>query len=141
MATTRKQLAENSGEQRRGRPFRKGQSGNPGGRPKVAAEIRDLAQQHGPDAVKKLVALMKSAAREDVQVRAAEALLDRGYGRPGQALELTGKDGGPLTCTEKREWHLELLTKDEIVIFRRLVQKATRRVPTAPQGGEDCGHA
>jgi len=28
-------------------PFVKGQSGNPGGRPKVLAHMRDLAQQHG----------------------------------------------------------------------------------------------
>ena len=30
------------------------------------------------------------------QLTAAEALLDRGYGRPAQAIELAGKDGGPI---------------------------------------------
>jgi hypothetical protein len=30
------------------------------------------------------------------RVAAAEALLDRGYGRPPQAVEIAGKDGGPI---------------------------------------------
>ena len=30
------------------------------------------------------------------RVSAACALLDRGYGRPSQAMELTGKDSGPV---------------------------------------------
>jgi hypothetical protein len=29
----------------RGRPFKKGESGNPGGRPKVTAELRELARE------------------------------------------------------------------------------------------------
>jgi len=38
----------------RGRPFVKGKSGNPGGRPHVIAELRDLARRHAPDAIKEL---------------------------------------------------------------------------------------
>ena len=34
----------------RGRPFKKGESGNAGGRPKVIAELRALARAHAPDA-------------------------------------------------------------------------------------------
>ena len=36
----------------RGRPFQKGQSGNPGGRPKVAAEVKELARVHTAEAKK-----------------------------------------------------------------------------------------
>lgn len=64
-----------------------GQSGNPGGRPKIAAEVRDLAREHGGKAIERLVALMHSK-NESVAVRAVEAILDRGYGRPRQAMEL-----------------------------------------------------
>jgi hypothetical protein len=38
----------------RGRPFVKGKSGNPGGRPHVIAELRDLGRRHAPDAIKEL---------------------------------------------------------------------------------------
>jgi hypothetical protein len=31
-----------------------------------------------------------------VQLAAANALLDRGYGRPAQAVEMSGKDSGPI---------------------------------------------
>ncbi|MDR3087790.1 MAG: hypothetical protein LBU45_07560 [Azoarcus sp.] len=37
-----------------------------------------------------------SGRSELARVSAANALLDRAYGRPQQALELTGKDGGPV---------------------------------------------
>lgn len=53
----------------------------------MAAEVRDLARQYGQVAIQRLVALMHSD-KEGVAVRAAEALLDRGYGRPVQGLEL-----------------------------------------------------
>lgn len=91
-------MAENTQQQPRrrgaGRPFTKGQSGNPGGRPKVAAEVKELAQQHGREAVETLVRLMREAEKDEVRVRAAESLLDRGYGRPTQAV--TGEGGGPV---------------------------------------------
>ena len=64
-----------------------GQSGNPGGRPKVAAEVRDLAREYAGKAIKRLVGLMDSK-NQPVALRAAEAVLDRGYGRPLQAMKL-----------------------------------------------------
>lgn len=84
-------MAENTQQQPRrrgaGRPFQKGQSGNPGGRPKEAAEVKALAREHGAEAVAKLLQLMRSAEREETQRAAAIDLLDRGYGRPTQAIE------------------------------------------------------
>lgn len=76
----------------RGR-WRKGQSGNREGRPRVVREVRDLARKHGAKAIKRLVELM-DGDNPRVAVAAAVALLDRGYGKPPQAI--TGKDGGPL---------------------------------------------
>ena len=34
-----------------GKPFKKGQSGNPGGRPKVIAELKELAKEHTVEAI------------------------------------------------------------------------------------------
>ncbi len=75
-------------------PFAKGKSGNPGGRPKEVAEVRELAKKHGPAAIKRLVKLMASD-NERTAVSACEALLNRGYGRPPQSVTLAGDEDGP----------------------------------------------
>ena len=75
-------------------PFKKGQSGNPGGRPKEVAEVRELAKNYGSVAIERLVALMASE-NERTAVAACEAILNRGYGRPAQSLTVTGEEDGP----------------------------------------------
>lgn len=72
--------------------FQKGQSGNPGGRPKEDAEVKALARVSGPEAVQKLVELMRGDDRRTA-LAAAQALLDRGYGKPGQSIEHSGVVG------------------------------------------------
>jgi hypothetical protein len=68
-----------------GKPFQKGQSGNPGGRPKVVAEVRELARKHTSKAVETLVSIMTNTKAEPAaRVSAANSLLDRGYGKPPQ---------------------------------------------------------
>lgn len=65
--------------------WEKGKSGNPGGRPREHAEIKALAQVHGKDAIAVLVALLKSKD-ERSRLAAAQAILDRGYGKPSQPI-------------------------------------------------------
>ncbi len=74
--------------------FKKGQSGNPGGRPREVAEVRELAKEHGPAAIERLVELMASD-NERTAVAACEAILNRGYGRPAQSVTLAGEEDGP----------------------------------------------
>jgi hypothetical protein len=74
--------------------FRPGFSGNPNGRPKIAAEVAELAQQHGPEAIQKAVQIMRHAKDPRVVLAAVELILNRGFGRPLQAL--AGPDGQPL---------------------------------------------
>jgi len=78
-------------------PWQKGQSGNPGGRPKVVGEIRDLARQHTATAIDTLVQVCKSGESESARVAAAQVLLDRGWGRPLQMTELSAIGSGEIT--------------------------------------------
>jgi len=68
--------------------WRKGQSGNPGGRPKVIGDLQEQARQWAPEA---LEALREIAASRDAppsaRVSAAVALLDRGYGKLAQSID------------------------------------------------------
>jgi hypothetical protein len=66
--------------------FLPGVSGNPTGRPRVVAEIRELARTHAPAALAKVVALIDHADAR-VAFAAAKEILDRVYGRPVQAVE------------------------------------------------------
>lgn len=74
--------------------FAKGKSGNPGGRPAIAAEVRALAQKHSIEAINTLVELMRTSEDEKTRMAAADSLLDRGIGKPTQAVEMSGPDGG-----------------------------------------------
>ena len=68
--------------------FQKGQSGNPGGRPKESQELKLLAQSKTEEAVKTLASIMSSKkSPAAARVSAACALLDRGYGKPTQMIE------------------------------------------------------
>ena len=72
-----------------GKPFVKGRSGNPGGRPAIIAEVRDLARAHTSDAIAALVEIVKGGKAEAARVSAAEALLNRGWGKPPQDINTT----------------------------------------------------
>ncbi len=83
----------------RGKHFRKGQSGNPGGRPKVIAELRTLAREYAPEAMKELAQFAVKARSEAVRVAAIRELFDRAYGKPTLPLEAS-LDCAPLSREE-----------------------------------------
>jgi hypothetical protein len=70
-----------------------GESGNPRGPRKELGPVRDLARRYTLPAIRRLAQLSRSK-NERVAAFACVALLDRGWGKPAQAL--TGPDGGPL---------------------------------------------
>lgn len=57
------------------------------------ATISELAKQHGPDALQALVDIATMGQSESARVSAANALLDRGYGKPTQTVDNTSSDG------------------------------------------------
>jgi hypothetical protein len=133
-------MAENSKEtatKKRGRGpgkvFKPGQSGNPGGRPKLLKELKDKIQLRGDELVEKLFSIAVDppkvrktgrkvfidgpSARE--RVMAIEKLLAYAYGRPVLAVEVSGPGGGPvqtrdidkLTSAERAKRLVELMVK------------------------------
>ena len=62
--------------------FQKGHSGNAGGRPKDEHRVAELARSYTTEAVDTLVELMRTGKDERVRGTAAQALLDRGWGKP-----------------------------------------------------------
>jgi hypothetical protein len=72
----------------RGGPWPKGYSPNPSGRPKAALDVQALAREHTAAAIETLVQALKDPR---LKVQAAEALLNRGWGKPIQPV--SGEDG------------------------------------------------
>jgi hypothetical protein len=99
-------VANRTGKGGEGHRFVKGQSGNPAGRPKAppllpqyapdltAADRRPIpnlvveARKYSALAVDTLVELTKDNYAASTRYSAATALLDRGYGRPAQSVDL-----------------------------------------------------
>ena len=76
--------------------FQKGQSGNPGGRPKELLEVIRLARQETEASLRTLAQIRDSEeAPAPARVQASTALLDRGWGKPAQPVDGDGQ-GGPV---------------------------------------------
>ena len=61
--------------------FKRGFSGNPGGRPKDEYKVAELARSYTVEAVETLVDLMRHSRDDRVRATASQALLDRGWGK------------------------------------------------------------
>lgn len=71
--------------------FQPGQSGNPSGRPKESPELKAAARQWTEQAIQVLADALSDEKTQN-RIMAANALLDRGYGKPGQSVDLGNKD-------------------------------------------------
>lgn len=95
---TAKNTSKSTKKMPRGRPFKKGQSGNPGGRPAAIAEVRDLAREQTEKSLKALVSIRDDKkAPPAARVSAANSLLDRGWGKATQII--AGDEESPFKLT------------------------------------------
>lgn len=79
---------------------RKGAGRKPGAVAPAKRALAEMAMEYAPDALKTLAYICVSGEAESARVSAANAILDRAYGRPPQSLEHTGLNGGPIQHQE-----------------------------------------
>ena len=69
---------------------------------KAAADIRSLARSHTATAVRTLAGIMReSRAPAAARISAAIALLDRGWGKPQQEVEMNLRQKSPREMTDE----------------------------------------
>lgn len=94
------QNSKETAKKSRGRPFQKGQSGNPGGRPAVPEHVREACRALTDKAVETLRKVMDdNGAPAAARVSAANSVLDRAWGRPESDVRVGGLPGAPPICT------------------------------------------
>jgi hypothetical protein len=82
--------------------WQKGQSGNPGGRPKMPDDVKEALEGGSLRAAQRLVQLVDSPD-ERIALMASETVLSRLYGKPTQQVD------AQVTTTNVQQAHLQVL--------------------------------
>jgi hypothetical protein len=93
-------------------------SPNPSGRPKSYPEIVALARENSPAAIRKLVDIMTTTADEKAAISAANAVLDRAFGKPAQSVAVSDRDSLPEELRSMPDSALAELTLEAVQVLR-----------------------
>ena len=80
------------------KPWKPGQSGNPGGRPKgrlIDEALEELLLENDSELALAIAKKLLSRAKSG-EVKAIQLVVERVQGKPKRQIELSGPDGGPL---------------------------------------------
>lgn len=107
--------------------FKPGTVANPGGRPKMAKTVRALAREYTEDSIRTLGEIMRDTeSAGPSRVAAATALLDRGWGKPLQQVEIG--EAGAFT------------DMDDAALDRYIQETSARLAMLAPPDEEERVH-
>lgn len=91
-------------------------AGRKGGVPnKATASVRDAAQAFTNDALETLASIMRNEKEPAAaRVAAANAILDRGHGKPKQSVEASGPGGEPIKTESVTRLDVSDLTTEQL---------------------------
>ena len=102
-----------------GRPFQKGQSGNPAGRPRKGNTLAEAIRSGvSPEKIYQRVLEILASDDEKAAMQAANFLADRGWGKAPQTLEVTS-EGGVVAGLDASK-----LSDEELARLQDLIRKA-----------------
>lgn len=106
---------------------RKGAGRKPGVVSEAKRTFAEAAREHADEAMKILLKVARDeTAAPAARVSAANSIIDRAYGKPLNAVEVTGKDGGAIEHTVK--------ARVVIVPPKQIAEVTTRKVINPDDG-------
>ena len=117
--------------------FKPGQSGNPIGRPRIPAEVRELARGATLEAIQLYIETMRDRGLDpELRMKAADRLMDRAWGKPTQAVDHVLAPGDLEPVQSDRPSEIEVAKRVAFILERgraAMALQATGNPKTLPR--------